>query len=210
MFGELEGSAGTVAEGGLKPQLHFPDPKWKADDLKEVAGWFAISDNMLDDLDWLRGEITDFAAYNIQLLEETQLLSGDGADNNIDGLFNREIQTLGQGADSDADRIFKCRKLIATATGFQPDASSSTRPTTSHPPVQGRERPVLRWRFLHRPVRPGRHHAGSAAVGRQDRGHRSYRTRHRARRRFQGRRQGAAQGRPAHRIHQRACRLLHQ
>lgn len=121
VFGELEGSAGTVAEGGLKPQLHFPDPKWKADDLKEVAGWFAISDNMLDDLDWLRGEITDFAAYNIQLLEETQLLSGDGADNNIDGLFNREIQTLGQGADSDADRIFKCRKLIATATGFQPD-----------------------------------------------------------------------------------------
>ena len=85
VFGELEGSAGTVAEGGLKPQLHFPDPKWKADDLKEVAGWFAVSDN------------------------------------NIDGLFNREIQTLGQGADSDADRIFKCRKLIATATGFQPD-----------------------------------------------------------------------------------------
>lgn len=121
VFGELEGAPGMVGEAAAKPQLHFPDPTWVTDDLKEVAGWFAVSDNMLDDLDWLRGEITDFATYNMRLVEETQLLSGDGSDNNIKGLFNRDIQTIAQGTDSDADRIFKGRKMIANATGFMPD-----------------------------------------------------------------------------------------
>lgn len=121
VYGEIEGNVGIVGEAGAKPQLHFPDPTWVVDDLKELAGWFAVSDNMLDDLDWLRSEITDFATYNMQLVEEGQLLNGDGTDNNINGLLNRGVQTLGQAADSDADRLFKTRALIQNATGFTPD-----------------------------------------------------------------------------------------
>ena len=121
VFGALEGAPGIVGEAAAKPQLHFPDPTWVTDSLKEVAGWFAVSDNMLDDLDWLRGEITDFASYNLQLIEESQLLNGDGADNNVNGLLHRQIQTIAKGTDSDADRIFSGRKLIANATGFAPD-----------------------------------------------------------------------------------------
>ena len=121
VYGTIEGAPGMVGEAGAKPQLHFPDPEWKVDDLKEVAGWFAVSDNMLDDLAWLRGEITDFATYQLQLLEESQLLSGDGTDNNILGLLNRGVQELAQGADSDADRLFRTRTMIQSATGQRPD-----------------------------------------------------------------------------------------
>lgn len=121
VFGELEGGAQPVREAGAKPQSHFPDPTWVTDSLGEVATWFGVSDDMMDDLPWLQGEITDAAQYSLQLMEEQQLLSGDGADPNLKGLFARGIQELGQDANSDADRLFHCRSLISNKTGFQPD-----------------------------------------------------------------------------------------
>lgn len=121
VYGEMEGAPTTVAEANAKPQLHMPDPTWVVDGLKEVAGWFAVSDDMLDDLDWLRGEITDYAAYQLQYLEEQQILSGDGSDSNIQGILNRGIQTVAQDKESDADRIFGARTLIQNATGLPVD-----------------------------------------------------------------------------------------
>ncbi|NEG56139.1 phage major capsid protein [Bifidobacterium platyrrhinorum] len=123
VYGPLEGGAGTVSEGGKKPQTHLPAPSWKADSLKEVAAWWKVTDNMAEDLAYIVSEINNHARYNLQLLEETQLLSGDGIDANINGLLNREgIQAMGQGTDSDPDRIFKARTKIALATGFRADA----------------------------------------------------------------------------------------
>lgn len=121
VFGSLEGGPATVAEAGLKAQMHFGDPTWVTDALKEVAGYFVVSDNMLEDMDWLQSEITDFASYRLQLLEEEQLLSGDGTGNNLQGILSRNIQKLGQDANSDADRLFETRRLISNATGFNPD-----------------------------------------------------------------------------------------
>lgn len=121
VYGELEGGAKTVKEGGTKAQAHFPDPTWQTDSLGEIAVWFAVTDDMVEDLPWLQGEITDAAQYSLGLEEETQLLNGDGSDPNLKGLFARGIQTLGQGDDSDADRLFACRRLISHATGFNPD-----------------------------------------------------------------------------------------
>lgn len=121
VYGELEGGAKTVKEAGTKAQAHFPDPTWQVDALGEVAVWFGVSDDMIDDLPWLEGEITDAAEYSLGLEEETQLLNGDGIDPNLKGLLGRGVQTLGQGSDSDADRLFSCRRLISSATGFSPD-----------------------------------------------------------------------------------------
>lgn len=121
VFGALEGGPGTVGEAGQKPQMHFGDPTWVTDALKEVAGYFVVSDNMLEDMDWLQSEITAFAAYRLQLLEEEQLLNGDGTGSNLQGILKRGIQTLGQDSNSDADRLFSTRRLISGATGFNPD-----------------------------------------------------------------------------------------
>ena len=123
VYGALEGGAGTVAEGGKKAQTHLPAPTWTSDSLKEVAAWWKVTDNMAEDLAYVVSEINNHARYNLQLLEETQLLSGDGKGANINGLLNRTgIQTMAQDTDSDPDRLFKAKTKIALATGFRADA----------------------------------------------------------------------------------------
>lgn len=121
IYGELEGGAKTVKEGGLKPQSHFPPPTWAMDALGEIATWFGVSDDMMEDLPWLAGEITEAATYSLGLQEENQLLNGDGTDPNLKGLLARGVQELGQDMTSDADRLFSCRRLISNATGLKPD-----------------------------------------------------------------------------------------
>lgn len=122
VFDELEGNAKMVEETGAAPQVHWKDPVWKQDKIGKVASFFGISEDMMDDLSWVIGEINDAAQYDLKLQEETQLLSGDGSENNLTGLFNRGIQTMGQDALSDADRLSKAALQITTATNFQADA----------------------------------------------------------------------------------------
>lgn len=122
VFDELEGNAKMVEETGAAPQVHWKDPVWKQDKIGKVASFFGISEDMMDDLSWVIGEINDAAQYDLKLQEETQLLSGDGSENNLTGLFNRGIQTMGQDALSDADRLSKAALQITTTTNFQADA----------------------------------------------------------------------------------------
>lgn len=122
VFDELEGNAKMVDETGAAPQVHWKDPVWKQDKIGKVASFFGISEDMMDDLSWVIGEINDAAQYDLKLQEETQLLSGDGSENNLTGLFNREIQTMGKDELSDADRLSKAALQITTTTNFQADA----------------------------------------------------------------------------------------
>lgn len=123
VFDELEGNATMVEETGAAPQVHWKDPTWKQDKIGKVASFFGISEDMMDDLSWVIGEINDAAQYDLKLQEETQLLSGDGSENNLTGLFNRGIQTMDNNDGlSDADRLSKAALQITTTTNFQADA----------------------------------------------------------------------------------------
>lgn len=122
VFDELEGNAKMVEETGAAPQVHWKDPTWKQDKIGKVASFFGISEDMMDDLSWVIGEINDAAQYDLKLQEETQLLSGDGSENNLTGLFNRGIQTMDKDELSDADRLSKAALQITTTTNFQADA----------------------------------------------------------------------------------------
>lgn len=122
VFDDLEGNAKMVDETGAAPQVHWKDPTWKQDKIGKVASFFGISEDMMDDLSWVIGEINDAAQYDLKLQEETQLLSGNGSENNLTGLFNREIQTMNKDELSDADRLSKAALQITTATNFQADA----------------------------------------------------------------------------------------
>lgn len=122
VFDELEGNAKMVDETGAAPQVHWKDPVWKQDKIGKVASFFGISEDMMDDLSWVIGEINDAAQYDLKLQEETQLLSGNGTENNLTGLFNRGIQTMAQDGLSDADRLSKAALQITTTTNFQADA----------------------------------------------------------------------------------------
>ena len=122
VFDKLEGNAKMVEETGAAPQVHWKDPTWKQDKIGKVASFFGISEDMMDDLSWVIGEINDAAQYDLKLQEETQLLSGNGSENNLTGLFNREIQTMNKDELSDADRLSKAALQITTTTNFQADA----------------------------------------------------------------------------------------
>jgi HK97 family phage major capsid protein len=123
VFGALEGDVEFVDEGGQKPQLHVADPTWRTDALGEVAGWFKITDDMAEDLDYVVSEINSTALYDLALKTEAALLSGNGTAPNLRGIRNRSgVQTHNQGADSEADALFKAIQKVQTATGFSADA----------------------------------------------------------------------------------------
>ena len=122
VFGALEGGSAFIAEGGAKPQMHVADPTWVTDSLGEVAGWFKITDDMAEDIPYVQSEINTTAIYDLQLKEEAAILTGNGTAPNIKGLLNRSgIQTLGQGTDTNPDRIFTAISNVQTVTGFAAD-----------------------------------------------------------------------------------------
>ena len=124
VYGKLEGGPGMVAEGGQKPQSHFPDPEWVTDTLKEVAVWWKITDDMAEDLPYVASEIQDQNDYAMQIKEEDQLLNGDGTGSNVNGLLARDgVQEIGDDDErSVADRIFHAKTMINKATGHNADA----------------------------------------------------------------------------------------
>ena len=123
--GAFEGSFATVAEAGQKPQLHPADPTARTDAAKKIAGWWDTSDEMIEDLDFWVSEINNRGLYLLSMVEESQLISGDGTGSNILGLLNRSgIQTEAQAAtgDNPQDAIFRAITKVQTATGLSADA----------------------------------------------------------------------------------------
>lgn len=123
VFGALEGGTDAVGEGGPIPQLHVADPTWKTDALGEVAGFFTLTEDMAEDLDYVVSEINSTALYDLALKTEIQLLSGAGTGVNLLGIRNRSgVQTHAQGADNVPDALFKAIGKVQTGSGFAADA----------------------------------------------------------------------------------------
>ena len=123
--GSVEGNFATVAEGAQKPQLHFTDPTMTTDAVKKIAGWWDTSDEMIEDLDFWVSEINNRGLYQLAMVEESQLLNGDGTGTNILGLLQRSgIQTVVQAVapDTAQDAIFRAITAVQTATGLAADA----------------------------------------------------------------------------------------
>lgn len=78
-------NAGMVAEGAAKPESDLqmelvPIP------IRTIAHWMKASRQVLDDMPQLRGIIDGELIYGLKLVEENQLLNGDGTGQNINGL----------------------------------------------------------------------------------------------------------------------------
>lgn len=122
--GSVEGNFATVAEGGQKPQLHFTDPTMTTDSVRKIAGWWDTADEMIEDLDFWVSEINNRGLYLLEMVEESQLLNGDGTGTNILGLLNRSgIQTVTQAIapDNAPDTIFRAITAVQTLTGLPAD-----------------------------------------------------------------------------------------
>lgn len=122
--GAVEGAFATVAEEGQKPQLHNVAPTAVTDALKKIAGWWDMSDEMVEDLPFMVSEINGRGLYLLSMAEEAQLLNGDGLGTNILGLLNRvgiQTETQGVAPDTAADTIFRAITKVQTATGLSAD-----------------------------------------------------------------------------------------
>ncbi|SCX05952.1 phage major capsid protein [Mycolicibacterium fluoranthenivorans] len=112
----LEGGFATVAEGGAKPQMHFLNPTQKTDALKKIAGFITLTDEFLEDADFLKTEIDTRLLYELAYMQEQQLLNGNGTGQNLLGVLNRSgLQTeASAGPDDNFDAVFRGMTKVET------------------------------------------------------------------------------------------------
>ncbi|WP_100461493.1 phage major capsid protein [Mycobacteroides abscessus] len=114
--GALEGGFATVAEGGAKPQMHFVNPTQKTDALKKIAGFITLTDEFLEDAEFLKSEIDTRLLYELAYIQEQQLLNGNGTGQNILGVLNRSgLQTEASAGPTDNfDAVFRAMTKVET------------------------------------------------------------------------------------------------
>lgn len=122
----VEGAFALVAENGQKPQLHFGDPTAVTEALSKIAGFIKESDELVEDLPFLKSAIDGRLLYQLNLFIEDQLLNGSGAAGNLRGLLNRTgIQTEVRGStaagDNAQDTIFRAITKVETGSGLTAD-----------------------------------------------------------------------------------------
>jgi HK97 family phage major capsid protein len=81
----IEGGAGQTAEGASKTQLDWEYIVREAT-VKKITSFVKITNEMLDDIEGMRGEIDSNLAYQLMLQEESQLITGDGTGQNLNGI----------------------------------------------------------------------------------------------------------------------------
>ena len=121
--GAMTGDFATVAEGAAKPQFSFVAPTAVTEALKKIAGFIKVTDEFLEDADFLMTEINNRLLYQLGYFEEQQLLKGDGTGQNLLGLLNRSgIQTESPAKVGDnADSVFKSITKIEQNSGLPAD-----------------------------------------------------------------------------------------
>lgn len=123
----MEGDFATVAEGAVKPQIHFINPIQATDALKKIAGFIKLTDEFIDDAEFLVTEINNRLLYQLGYFEEQQLLNGNGTGTNLLGLLQRSgIQTEASASFATTptdwpDAIFRGMTKVNVNSGFPPD-----------------------------------------------------------------------------------------
>lgn len=122
----VEGAFELVGENGQKPQLHFGEPTAVTEALSKIAGFIKESDELIEDLPFLKTAIDGRLLYQLNLFIENQLLNGSGAAGNLRGLLNRVgIQTEVRGStaagDNAQDTIFRAITKVETGSGLTAD-----------------------------------------------------------------------------------------
>lgn len=105
-----QGQAGMTAEGALKPLISF-EIKTNESFAKKVTDKIKVSTEMLDDIDYIAGEIENELKYQVDIKVDNQLLTGDGTGQNLKGLTQyaggyvlTTVKTTGTPNDADAIR----------------------------------------------------------------------------------------------------------
>ena len=122
----VEGGFELVGENGQKPQLHFGEPTAVTEALSKIAGFIKESDELVEDLPFLKTAIDGRLLYQLNLFIEDQLLNGSGAAGNLRGLLNRvgiqtEVRASTAAGGNAQDTIFKAISKVETGAGMTAD-----------------------------------------------------------------------------------------
>ena len=80
-----DGSAGGTAEGSLKNQIDF-DLVVDSETVKKRTAFIKVSEEMLDDIDFMESEIRNELTRELLKDVEAQVYEGDGTGNNMNGI----------------------------------------------------------------------------------------------------------------------------
>ncbi len=118
--GAVEGAPTAVAEDGQKPQIHFNfTPITEA--LSKIAVITKVSDESMADTDYLVSVINSQLVGRLMVVEEDQILNGNGTAPNLRGILNRTgLQTYATSAtytpNKGFDAIFHAITMVATGS----------------------------------------------------------------------------------------------
>ena len=81
-----DNQAAPTAETAMKPESNYT---WTLENaaVQTIAHWVHVSKQAMDDLPMLKGKIDTELSYGLDLVENAQLLSGDGVAPNLSGLI---------------------------------------------------------------------------------------------------------------------------
>lgn len=100
-----EGGPAMVAEGGSKPQIDRDLQMYDAP-VRKIATHFRIPEEMMDDIPYLQSFLTMIGLEELMVVEDTQILYGNGSGQNLSGLFTNATAFKGDAADVDAPNEF--------------------------------------------------------------------------------------------------------
>lgn len=117
-------SAAPVAEGNLKPESNLTFTKETAN-VKTIAHWIQASRQVMDDAPMLESYVNNRLLFGLALVEEGQLLNGDGTGDNLTGLntvataYDTALNATGDTrADQIAHAIFQTSESEFEASGI--------------------------------------------------------------------------------------------
>jgi HK97 family phage major capsid protein len=116
-------AAAPVLEGGLKPEstLIF---EGATDPVRKIAHWLPVTEEMLEDVPQIRSYIDARLIIGVQLVEDDQLLNGDGVAPNLLGLRSRAglaAPIVRVGTETNADALLRQALAIFGSSFLMPD-----------------------------------------------------------------------------------------
>lgn len=119
-----EGKPATVAETGQRPFVRFDLFERVDENLREIAGMTKISETTINNAPYIRDIINNRLVRELQLVEEHQLLNGDGSGTNLTGLLNREgVQSQDiSDAETTFNGLLEAKQKVVANTGYAADS----------------------------------------------------------------------------------------
>lgn len=108
-------SAAPVAEGDSKPQSDFR-LELVTTSAKVIAHTMKVSRQALSDISMLRSMIDSRLTYNLDLVEENQILNGDGTGQNLLGIIPQATAYVSPLSGADTQSIDKVRLMVLQAS----------------------------------------------------------------------------------------------